>query len=166
MDILISFSNFHSLFYNKGGIMVKKGLSIALIGVFIAGALVFTGCRSHSHQGRVEFMVDYIAETLDLTDPQREQLDGIKEEFMAKAKEVHDQKEAMHAEFMAELRKEDISQENLKGLIAQKRAQMDEMIDLALARLVEFHKTLSTEQREKLVAKIEYFHEKHQHNLE
>jgi uncharacterized membrane protein len=166
MDILTSFSNFHSLFYNKGGIMVKKSLSITLIGVFIAGALVFTGCRSHSHQGRVEFMVDYIAETLDLSDPQREQLDGIKEEFMAKAKEMHAQKEAMHAEFMAELRKEDISQENLKGLIAQKRAQMDEMIDLALARLVEFHNTLSTEQREKLVAKIEYFHEKHQHNLE
>ena len=146
--------------------MVKKGLTIALICVFIAGVLIFNGCRSHSHQGKVEFMVDYIAETLDLTDPQREQLDGIKEEFMAKAKEMHAQKEAMHAEFMAELRKEDINQENLKGLIAQKRAQMDEMIDLALARLVEFHKTLSTEQREKLVAKIEYFHEKHQHKLE
>jgi len=146
--------------------MVKKGLSIALICVFISGALIFTGCRAGSHQGKVEFMVDYIAETLDLTDPQREQLDGIKEEFMAKAIEMHAQKEAMHTEFMAELRKEDISQENLKGLIAQKRAQMDEMIDLALARLVEFHKTLSTEQREKLVAKIEYFHEKHQHRWE
>ena len=146
--------------------MVKKCLSIALICVFISGVLIFNGCRSHSHQGKVEFMVDYIAETLDLTDPQREQLDGIKEEFMAKAKEMHAQKEAMHAEFMTELRKEDINQENLKGLIAQKRAQMDEMIDLALARLVEFHKTLSTEQREKLVAKIEYFHEKHQHKWE
>ena len=143
--------------------MVKKGLTIALICVFISGALIFTGCRSHSHQGKVEFMVDYIAETLDLTDPQREQLDGIKEEFMARAKEMHAQKEAMHAEFMAELRKEDISQENLKGLIAQKRAQMDEMIDLAMTRLVEFHKTLSTEQKEKLVAKLEWFHQKHQH---
>ena len=146
--------------------MVKKGLTIALICVFISGALVFTGCRSHSHHGKVEFMVDYIAETLDLTDPQREQLDGIKEEFMAKAKEMHAQKEAMHAEFMAELRKENIDQENLKGLIAQKRAQMDEIVNLAMTRLVEFHKTLSTEQREKLVAKIEYFHEKHNHHWE
>jgi Spy/CpxP family protein refolding chaperone len=146
--------------------MVKKGLTIALICVFISGALVFTGCRSHSHQGKVEFMVDYIAETLDLTDPQREQLDGIKEEFMDKAKEMHAQKEAMHAEFMAELRKEEISRENLNDLIAQKRANMDEFINLAVARLVEFHKTLSTEQREKLVAKIEWFHEKHQHRFE
>ena len=146
--------------------MVKKGLTIALICVFISGVLIFTGCRSHSHQGKVEFMVDYVAETLDLTDPQREQLDGFKEEFMAKAKEMHAQKEAMHAEFMAELRKEEINQENLNDLIAQKRANMDEFINLAVARLVEFHKILTTEQREKLVAKIEYFHDKHQRHWE
>ncbi|MGD9182096.1 MAG: Spy/CpxP family protein refolding chaperone [Desulfobacterales bacterium] len=146
--------------------MLKKGLPIALICVFISGTLIFTGCRSHSHQGKAEFMIDYIAETLDLTDEQRGQLDGIKDEFIAKAREMHAQKEVMHAAFMAELRKEDISPENLKDLIDQKRAQMDEMIDLAVLRLVEFHKTLSAEQREKLVAKIEYFHEKHQHRWE
>jgi Spy/CpxP family protein refolding chaperone len=146
--------------------MLKKGLTFALIGVFISGALIFTGCRSHSHEGKAEFMVDYIAETLDLTNGQRAQLDGIKEEFIAKAKEMHAQKEAMHAEFMAELRKETIDPENLKDLIAQKRAQIDEIIDLAVVRLVEFHKTLSPEQREKLAAKVEYFHEKHQHRWE
>ena len=111
-------------------------------------------------------MADYIAETLDLNDGQRAQLDEIKDEFLAKAKEMHAQKEAMHAELVAELRKEDINQENLKGLIAQKRAQMDEIINLAMIRLVEFHKTLSPEQREKLVAKLEYFHEKHEHRWE
>jgi Spy/CpxP family protein refolding chaperone len=146
--------------------MVKKKVTIVLICVFISAALLFTGCRSHSPHGKVEFMVDYIAETLDLNDGQRAQLDEIKDEFMVKAKEMHAQKEAMHAELVAELRKEDINQENLKSLIAQKRAQMDEMIDLAMIRLVEFHKTLSPEQREKLVAKLEYFHEKHQHRWE
>ncbi len=146
--------------------MVKKKVTIVLICVFISAALLFTGCRSHSPEGKAEFMADYIAETLDLNDGQRAQLDEIKDEFLARAKEMHAQKEAMHAELVAELRKEDINQENLKGLIAQKRAQMDEIINLAMIRLVEFHKTLSTEQREKLVAKLEYFHEKHQHKWE
>jgi Spy/CpxP family protein refolding chaperone len=146
--------------------MVKKGLTIALICVFISGALVFTGCRSHSHHDKVEFMVDYIAETLDLSEPQREQLDGIKEEFMAKAKEMHAQKEAMHAEFMAELRRDQIDQVKIRDLIAQKRAQMDEIVDLAVNSLVDFHKNLSPEQREKLVAKLEWFHNKHQHSWE
>ena len=111
-------------------------------------------------------MIDYVAETLDLTDQQRVQLDGIKDEFIAKAKEMHAQKEAMHTAFMDELRKEQISRENLNDLIAQKRAQMDDFINLAMDRLIEFHQTLSAEQREKLVAKIEYFHEKHQHKWE
>jgi Spy/CpxP family protein refolding chaperone len=146
--------------------MLKKGLTIALICVFISGALIFTGCRSHSHQGKAEFMVDYIAETLDLSEEQRDQLDGIKEEFIAKAQEMHAQKEVMHAKFMEELRKAEIDQVKVKDLIAQKRAQMDEIIDLAMVRLVEFHETLSPEQREKLVAKLEWFHEKHQHKWE
>jgi Spy/CpxP family protein refolding chaperone len=146
--------------------MLKKGLTIAIICVSIAAALVFTGCRSDSHQGKVEFMVDYIAETLDLTDPQREQLDGIKEEFMAKAKEMHAEKEAMHDEFMAELRKEQIDRQRIKELISQKRSQMDEIIDLAVVRLAEFHSTLTPEQREKLVAKLEYFRKKHQRRWE
>ena len=60
-----------------------------------------------------------------------------------------------------------LCQQNKRNdLIAQKRANMDEFINLAVARLVEFHKTLSTEQREKLVAKLEWFHNKHQHNWE
>jgi Spy/CpxP family protein refolding chaperone len=146
--------------------MLKKGLIVVLICVFISGALIFTGCRSHSHQGKLEFMVDYIAETLDLKEEQRAQLDGIKGEFISKAKEMHEEKEAMHTAFMAELRKAEINPENLKDLIDQKRAQMDEIIDLAVVRLVEFHKTLSPEQREKLATKIEYYHEKHQNRWE
>jgi Spy/CpxP family protein refolding chaperone len=146
--------------------MVKKGLTILTICVFASAALIFSGCRAPSPHGKAEFMVDYIAETLDLTDSQREQLDGIKEEFIAKAQEMHASKEAMHDEFMAELRKETIDQQRIKELISQKREQMAEIMDLAVVRLAEFHKTLSPEQREKLVEKIEWFHEKHQHNWE
>ena len=146
--------------------MLKKGLTIALIGVLISGALIFSGCRSHSHHGKAEFMIDYVAETLDLSDEQREQLDGIKDEFIDKAKEMHAQKATMHTAFMDELRKPEIERNNLEALIAQKRAMMDDFINLAMDRMIEFHKTLSAEQREKLVTKIEYFHEKHQSRWE
>ena len=142
--------------------MIKKKLTFVFICAFISAALLFSGCRSHSPEHKAEFMVDYIAETLDLNDEQREQLEEIKEEFIAKAREMHAQKEVMHAELMAELRKAEINPEILTGLIDRKRTQIDGMINLAMTRLVEFHKTLSPEQREKLVAKLEYFHQKHQ----
>ena len=146
--------------------MVKKSLTIALIGIFISAILVFNGCRSHSANHKAEFMVDYIAETLDLDDTQRAQLDEIKDEFLAKAKDMHAKKEAMHAEFKAELLKDEIDQQRVKDLMAQKREQMAEMMDLAVVRLAEFHKTLSTEQKEKLVAKLEWFHSKHSRHWE
>jgi Spy/CpxP family protein refolding chaperone len=146
--------------------MLKKGLIIAAIGVFIAGALLFSGCRSQSDQGKAEFMVDYIAETLDLTEPQRAQLEGIKEEFVAKAETLRADRKAMHDAFMAELRKEEIDPQRLKELITQKQAQMSEILDLAVTRLAEFHRTLTPEQREKLVTKLEYMHQKYQNHRE
>ena len=146
--------------------MVKKRLTIVFICAFISAALLFSGCRSNSPNHKAEFMVDYIAETLDLDEGQRAQLDVIKEEFMAKAKEMHAQKEAMHAEFVAELRKDHIDQVKIRDLISQKRAQMDEIVDLAVNSLVDFHKNLTPEQREKLVAKLEWFHNKHNHHWE
>jgi protein CpxP len=146
--------------------MLKKGLTIATICVFISAALIFSGCRSHSHQGKAEFMVDYIAETLDLTDQQRAQLDGIKEEFVAKAEAMRADKNAMHDAFMTELRKAEIDPQRLKGLIAQKQEQLTEILDLAVTRLAEFHSTLTPEQKEKLVAKLAYFHERHEDHWE
>ena len=146
--------------------MVKKKVTIVLICVFISAALIFTGCRSHSPEGKAEFMVDYIAETLDLNDGQKAQLDEIKDEFLAKAKEMHAKKEAMHDEFIAELRKEEIDQQRMKELISQKKEQMAEIMDLAVVRLAEFHRTLTPDQREKLVAKLEYFREKHERRWE
>lgn len=146
--------------------MVKKGITSALIFTFISLALIFTGCRAHSPNGKAEFMVDYIAETLDLNDQQRAQLEDIKAEFLAKAGEMHAQREAMRTELMAELRKEEIDQQRLKALIAQKREQMAELMDLAVVRLAEFHRTLTPEQKEKLVAKLEWFHNQHEHQWE
>jgi Spy/CpxP family protein refolding chaperone len=146
--------------------MVKKKVTIVLICVFISAALIFTGCRSHSPEGKAEFMVDYIAETLDLNDGQRAQLDEIKDEFLAKAKEMHAKKEAMHDEFIAELRKEEIDQQRMKELISQKKEQMAEIMDLAVVRLAEFHRTLTPDQREKLVAKLEWFRKKHERRWE
>jgi len=128
--------------------------------------LFFSGCRSHSPLGKAEFMVDYIAETLDLNDQQRAQLDGIKEEFMAKAEAMRADRKAMHDAFMTELRKAEIDPQLLKGLITQKQEQMTEILDLAVTRLAEFHRTLTPEQREKLVAKLEYFRQKHQDHWE
>ena len=146
--------------------MLRKGLYLLLIGMLISGVAFFSGCRRHYHAHKAEFMVDYISETLDLNESQQAQLDQIKDELMAKAQQMHADKESMREELVAQLRREEIDQERMKALIAEHRAKMDEIIDLIVVRLAEFHKTLTAEQKEKLIAKIETFKKWHHRDLE
>jgi len=146
--------------------MVRKGLYILLIGMLISGVALFSGCRRHSHGHKAEFMVDYISEALDLNESQQAQLDQIKDELMAKAKGMHADKESLHEELVTQLRSEEIDQVRVKALIAEHREKIDEIIDLVVLRLAEFHKTLTPEQKEKLIAKIETFKKWHHRDLE
>ena len=137
--------------------MLKKGLSILLVGILISGLGLFGGCRRSAHDHKAEFMVDYISETLDLDDSQKAQLNQIKDELMVKVRQMHTGKDSMFEEIVAQLRSEEIDQARVKALIAERRAQMDEFVDLLVVRLAEFHKTLTQEQKDTLVAKIETF---------
>ncbi len=141
--------------------MLKKGLVILIIALLIVAVAGFSACRRHSHAHKAEFMVDYITETLDLDESQQEQLNQIKDEVMAEAKEMHANKESMHAELVAQLRSEEIDQALVRARIAEHRAKMDRIIDLLVMRIAEFHKTLTAEQKEKLVAKLETFKKWH-----
>jgi len=128
--------------------------------------ILFSGCRRHSHGHKAEFMVDYISETLDLNDTQQAQLNQIKDDVMTKARQMRTDKESMREEFVAQLRSEEIDEVRVKAVIAEHSAQMDEVVDLIVGRMAEFHKTLTPEQKEKLVTKIETFKKWHHRELE
>ena len=146
--------------------MLKKGLYVLLIGILIAGLGLFTGCRRSSHAHKAEFLVDYISETLDLDATQQAQLNQIKDELMEKAQQMRAGRASMYGEIIAQLRSEEIDQARVMAIIAERRAQMNELIDLLVVRLAEFHKTLTQEQKEKLVAKIETFKKWHEDSWE
>ena len=146
--------------------MVRKVLNFSLIIFLVLGIAAFSGCRRHGGHHRAEFMIDYVAETLDLTESQEEHLNQIKDEVLDKGRQMHANREAMHSELIEQLKKEEIDQESLRKLVAVKRAQMDEMIDLMIVRLTEFHRTLTPEQKNKLVAKLESFKKWHRHDWE
>ena len=111
-------------------------------------------------------MVDYVSETLDLNESQKEHLDQIKDELLEKGMQMRADKAAMHSELVSQLRREEIDQESLKAMVTEHRVKLEEMIDLAIVKLAEFHKTLTPEQREKLVAKLESIKKWHGHGWE
>jgi Spy/CpxP family protein refolding chaperone len=154
------------LFYNKGGIMVKKGLYLSIIVVLTLSVAGLAGCRRHSPGQKAEFMMDYVSETLDLDESQQAHLDQIKDELLEKGMQMRADKAAMHGELVAQLRSEAIDPDRLKAMVTEHRVKLEALIDLGIIRLAEFHKTLTPEQREKLVAKLESFKKWHGHDLE
>ena len=151
------------LIYNKGGIMVKKGLYLSLIAFLLISVAGFAGCRRHSPDQKAEFMVDYVSETLDLNEGQKAYLDQIKDELLEKGVQMRADKATMHSELITQLRSEEIDQGRLKAMVTEHKVKMEELIDLGIEKLAEFHKTLTPEQREKLVAKLESFKKWHGH---
>lgn len=143
--------------------MVKKVLTITLMVGLVFGVGLFAGCRPHGHGRGAEFAVDYVSEVLDLTEAQQEQLNQIKEELMEKGQQMHANKAKYHDEIVAQLRGEEIDQARVKTIIAEHRAQMDELIDLMVVKFSEFHRSLTPEQKAKLVSKLEDFHKWHHH---
>lgn len=139
--------------------MLKKGLYSLLMVSLIIGVGFFSGCRDHG-QG-AEFAVDYITEVLDLTEAQQEHLNQIKDEFMEKREQMRASRAKQHDEIISILGSEEIDRDRVRAIIAEHRTQMDEMIDLAVVRFAEFHRTLTPEQKAKLVKKVESFSKWH-----
>ena len=146
--------------------MLKKGLYLSIITVLLVSVAGLAGCRRHSPGAKAEFMVDYVSETLDLNESQQVHLDKIKDELVEKGIQMHADRAAMHAELAAQLRSDEIDQGRIKAMVTERRVKMEELIDLGIERLAEFHKALTPEQREKLVAKLESFKKWHGHDWE
>ena len=146
--------------------MKKKKLLVMALVSFFTVLTLFSGCRHHSRSHKAEFMVDYITETLDLNQSQETELNRIKDEIMEKSRQLHANRETMFNEMVIQLRSEVIDQDRVRVMIADHRAQMDELIDFALPLLVEFHSTLTPDQREKLISKLEKFKDRHHRSWE
>ena len=143
--------------------MVKKVCYIVLLAGLIIGVGFFSGCKHHGHSRGAEFALDYVTEVLDLNEAQQAHLNQIKEEFMEKRKQMRTGKTKHHDEIMALLGSEKIDPERVKAMVAEHRAHMNEMIDLAVERFVEFHRTLTAEQKAKLVKKAKRFEKCREH---
>ncbi len=136
----------------------KKGI-IAFAVTLVSSLLLFTACKEHHPKGA--FMLDYFTEALDLSAEQQESLTEIRTEIMEKVEAMHEDKAQMRETLKEQLTAETIDKEVVRGLIADHRSRMDEVIDLAVDRLAAFHGELTPEQRDKLTAKLEKFEKYH-----
>jgi len=142
-------------------IFKRKKVWIPLTVLVIGGILLFTLCHSITPENRAQWVTDKIASKLELNEDQKGMLDDMRLEFLAKHREMHDDHAAMKDELIAQLKSEKIDREQLDDIITKKRAEIDSIVSLFTERFVEFHDTMTPEQKSKLVAGLEKMKSRH-----
>ncbi len=137
--------------------MTKKHLFTVITLGLIIGMTVLVGCKPNGHKSKHAFALDYISETLDLTDAQASKLAEIQKEVEAKVDVLHKEKQAMHDTLKEQIAADKMDETVIRSLIAQHREKMTEVIDLVVDRLMAFHGELTPDQKAKLIKKIEKF---------
>lgn len=143
--------------------MKKKAPFIATI-VLLSSLSLFAACKPHGPLHGA-FALDYLIETLDLNSEQEQQLAGIRDELRAKVEALHEDRKEIRDTLKAQLLADVIDKDIVRRIISDHRAKMDEVIDLAVDRLIAFHSGLNPEQRAKLVSKLDKFEQLRERHL-
>lgn len=137
---------------------MKRKTLIGIVSFAVLAALVFAACHHRSAEGRIGWLVDEISDRLSLDTVQRERLDAMTQDFLARKKAMAADREAVREAVMNELRKPHLDRSVIEGLVADKRRKMDEMVAFLIDSAVSFHDMLTPEQQETLVRELEKYH--------
>lgn len=136
-----------------------------LVTTFLLGAslLLFGGCKhgQGDKEAHLDFVVDYLDAVLDLDATQQAQLDGIKQELLTELQGLQASRKEMHPLIKEQLAGAQIDTAVVKQAIGEHRRQLDRIVDMAVDRVAAFHATLSPEQRQKLIERLEKMEKRH-----
>ena len=135
--------------------MVKKKIYLAVVSVMVVGTWIVSGCVSRSHGNRAEWMTEKIASRLDLNGEQKDRLNGLRDEWIEKGKELYDSRSAIKGELVAQLRSDKIDRDRLAEAVKKEEAKLNGAVSDLVARLAEFHDSLTPEQRADLARMVE-----------
>lgn len=127
----------------------KRGLKI---GALVIAAATVAYCRpwkNKSPEERAEWVTKRITKELDLNDSQKQTLGTIKEELLAKHKANKPTRDAEFQEMLTMVRADAIDKAKLADLKKRHVASREQMENLFLDKVTEFHKVLTPAQRTK-----------------
>lgn len=127
----------------------KRALIVVAALVSVAAV---TNCRPWKHRSpeeRGEWMAKRITKELDLNDSQKQVLNKIKDEIVARMKAEKSDRGLQFKEMTGLLRADTIDNAKLTALRKRHQAQRESMEALFVEKALELHKVLTPEQRNK-----------------
>lgn len=147
--------------------IAKTGLIIPAAIVTTIGLANVLGCTGYFHKlcQKGEFKMHEeikkkIIKELDLNEDQQAKLDAIHGEIKSQWRFHENSHRQMFETFKSEIRKDTLDQDVLQQMMAQKHERINEVKPLVMEKIVAFHASLTPEQKEKLISRMDKFHEK------
>ncbi len=134
---------------------MKKVAGLIFLTVSILGLSV--SCKNKKPEQRAAHVVSKVSNKLDLNSEQKEKLENLKNKMLAIHKTKKSTKENFHKDVKNLITQDRIAEADVKSLLDRKRNDIDQVLPEVLPELIEFHASLNSEQKEKLVKFVDKF---------
>ena len=145
--------------------MTKKLVLVAVIAVLATAGVIFgaQALRYHYRQSyfrgqpekRAEYAVKRLTRRLDLTGEQQDKLNKIKDEILARTKNLREDRTVLREEAAALFKSEKLTKEKVNAFIDKRKSKIEELRPFIVDKIIEFHNILTPEQRAKFAEKFE-----------
>ncbi len=146
---------------------MKTFSKLAIVAMLIFGGIAFTACKHHppSFDKIAEFVTKRLTKELDLNENQKTILEKLKNEVLAKRKELQVHGPGfMPKEMVEEIRKDKIDEAKAIKHFESESAKHVAFRSFILKKFTEFHASLTPEQRNKLADLIQKMQNKFHHD--
>lgn len=133
---------------------VILGIAIIIFAFITIGGIALGKQFNKFKDGPEGFIMERIAENLNLTDEQKAQVERIKDQIKERMEAKKSVRESMFEEFANEFRKDNLDKTKLRELSEKKDQQAQEMKEFVIDKIIEFHSLLTPEQRSKAMDNI------------
>lgn len=152
--------------------MIHRIFIIAGVLLLAAGAFLFH--RRHyfclravhgrcSHEKIAGRLIKKVGKELDLKNEQKTMLRDISSELIKKHEALREERDPLFSDLIREIEKDKPDKDALNRLFDEKMALVSEMHALAVDRLLDFHATLTPDQKKKLTILIQKHHDRMNH---
>jgi protein CpxP len=111
-------------------------------------------------QHKADWIKKELTQKLELTDTQVAEIDRIIETVKAKHAQMHTMPQDLRNDFFNELRKDQLSAEQVRQLFEHRRPAFEQMLTVISEAIADFHAVLTPEQREKFIAELKAHHKR------
>jgi Spy/CpxP family protein refolding chaperone len=154
----------------KGDVTVKrfKRIFMMVTALGMVGVTLSACGWRHHHQHdpaeRAQWMSEKVTEELDLTEAQQVKLEAVKNALLDAHQQRRAKREAMLDQLIAEINKPALEESVLLNMADEHhRTMVDEVAPAVLPSLVAFHASLTAEQKQTIVEKLNHFREHRKH---